>query len=138
MATRNIHILIKAQKLHVDAQRRLLADCQAEADALAAAIARLETSLKAEAEAAAMAGSTFMLGAFIKKELQRKAALHAALERKNGEAEALRATLLQLFAEQKRYELTQAQWDAAAKAKKQKMTQQQLDEQASGRHQRKT
>jgi flagellar FliJ protein len=136
---RDVKTLIKMQKLYVDEQRKVLAARQREADALVEAIVDLKTNLEIEkkSEAAKREGG-FIVGAFIRKELNRQEDLEKALVQTNRVIEVEREKLSILFEEMKRYELIQENWDEEEEKKNKRLETIAYDEQAGTRHQRKS
>lgn len=136
---RDVKTLIKMQKLFVDEQRRALAEKQRRADALSNAIIELQENLESEKknEAAASKEGSFILGAFIKKELHRRHEMEAALVITKREIEVEREKLSKLFEELKRFEIVQENWDEEDETKRRREENLTYDEQAGTRHQRK-
>ncbi|HVY12954.1 MAG TPA: hypothetical protein VHB73_05255 [Alphaproteobacteria bacterium] len=134
---RDVQTLIKMQKLYVDEQRKVLAEKQRQADALHAALRDLEDNLEAEkkGEGAHKEGS-FLIGAFIRRELSRKEDLASALTQTRREIEVSREKLALLFEELKRFEIVQENWDEQAAAERLRNENAAYDEQAGTRHER--
>lgn len=131
----NVHTLIKMQKLYVDEQRRVLADRQAEADALMMEIATLQANLEMEKiRASTDKEGGILIGAFIKKELARHDQMQRALSAKERQIEKEREKLSVLFEELKRYEIAQENWDQQERDAAQKRENIAYDEQAGQRH----
>jgi flagellar export protein FliJ len=132
---RDIHTLIKMQKLYVDEQRKVLAAKQREADSIVAALAAIATELENEkkTEAANKEGG-FILGAFIRRELDRKEELEGKLVLVNKEVDVEREKLAVLFEELKRYELIQENWDEEEQKRLDHQEKLVYDEQAGTRH----
>lgn len=138
---RDLHTLIKMQKLYVDEQRRALAQKRAEADQVTMAIVSLQANLEMEMLKAAENGQAgegnLLLGAFIKKEKLRHEQLQRALSAREREVEAERQKLSVLFEELKRYEIAQKSRDEEARLEAQRRETATYDEQAGQRHYKK-
>jgi hypothetical protein len=106
--------LIKLQKVKVDEQRLLLADLEDIQGRVLASIAELERLKLREQEVAEQneeAQSTF--GAFIKQAIKRGRELERDRQIAEAAVNAARDEMLVLFEEQKRYEIAEAQREAA-------------------------
>lgn len=136
---RDLHTLIKMQKLKVDEQRRALADKQREVDGILMAIATSEAAMETEkALAAEQHGGhqdrMVSLGAYIKNELARQATLRRNLSIAERRVDKEREKLAVLFEEQKRYEIAQENWDKEKREEEAARENFEYDEQASQRH----
>lgn len=132
---RDLHTLIKMQKLKVDEQRRALADKQREVDGILMAIATSEAALETEkALAAEQQDRMVSLGAYIKNELARQATLRRNLAIAERRVDKEREKLAVLFEEQKRYEIAQENWDKEKREEEAARESFEYDEQASQRH----
>jgi hypothetical protein len=135
---RDLHTLIKMQKLYLDQQRRVLAQKQEEADALTMAIATLQANLEMERlNADANEEGKALFGTFVKSELIRQKKLQRSLARKEHEVEVEREKLSVLFEEFKRYEIAQENWDREQREEAMRRENLEYDEQAGQRHHRK-
>ena len=105
---KSLATLIKLQKTRVDEQRVMVARLQEKADALAANIRQLEEQKAREQKAAReKPEQAITYGNFIKEAIKRGKILERERQIAEAAVNAARATLAELFEEQKRYEIAE-------------------------------
>jgi hypothetical protein len=105
----SLSTLIKLQKTRVDEQRLVLARAQEKLDLVERAIAGLENEKRHEKEVAGKnTEQAVTYGAFLKEAVKRERALFKERQIAVAAVNAARETLIELFEEQKRYEIAEA------------------------------
>lgn len=101
----SLKTLQRLQKFNIDEQRKILVDLQTKQDQLKVEFARLNQSYEVEKAYAVQHPGLGNFGAYVKRYLEKKEILEAAIDKMQQAIEEVRDKIADMFKEQKTYEI---------------------------------
>lgn len=101
----SLKTLQRIQKFNIDEQRKILVDLQTKQDQLKIELARLNQGYESEKNYAAQHPGWGNFGAYVKRYLEKKETLEAAIAQMQQAIEEVRDRIADMFKEQKTYEI---------------------------------
>ena len=131
MAVSELNTLIRLSRWKLDEKRRALGELQALAERLAGEIARLESEVQAEQQAARCSAEVgFAYANFARQAIDRRRRIEQSIAEVSRQIEAATAEMAEAFQELKRFELTQEGRDRREQARLRQRESAALDEMA--------